>query len=247
MKLKYWNRFLLGIVAVVLFLTTLVLIKILFSGVEKFEWGNVSDWFSSLSSFGTFIIAFMAYKSAPDWISRKNIEDGSTHAEHFVNITIETALFDIDKSKFILDKLINQVNSDHIPSTRKRCFDNLEPFNSVMLSIASNCTLINSQLLKLHRFGWNLKDDFNEGLLDYICADDIIKSYKADIAGFYELLAALKFKLIEDSIDVNFENTRVDFNETTTEFMVEILKWQKSLQKISNSSGAYNNFFNITK
>lgn len=35
------------------------------------EYGNLSDWVSSLSTFGTFVIAAMAYKAAPDWISKK--------------------------------------------------------------------------------------------------------------------------------------------------------------------------------
>lgn len=35
------------------------------------EYGSLSDWVSSLSTLGTFVIAAMAYKAAPDWISKK--------------------------------------------------------------------------------------------------------------------------------------------------------------------------------
>ncbi|MBS0861931.1 hypothetical protein [Providencia rettgeri] len=35
------------------------------------EYGSLSDWVSSLSTLGTFVIAVMAYKAAPDWISKK--------------------------------------------------------------------------------------------------------------------------------------------------------------------------------
>ncbi|WP_157037505.1 hypothetical protein [Erwinia piriflorinigrans] len=57
------------------------------------EWGSVSDWISSLSSFGTLAVAYMAYKAAPDWINRKNIEDGSKIAQEFIKKQVEEALF----------------------------------------------------------------------------------------------------------------------------------------------------------
>lgn len=38
------------------------------------EYGSLSDWVSSLCSFGTLIIAYKAYKAAPKWISKKENE-----------------------------------------------------------------------------------------------------------------------------------------------------------------------------
>ncbi|HEP1044910.1 TPA: hypothetical protein ACGD5E_004057 [Serratia marcescens] len=38
------------------------------------EIGSISDWLSSLSTFGTLVIAGMAYRKAPDWFESKHNE-----------------------------------------------------------------------------------------------------------------------------------------------------------------------------
>lgn len=45
--------------------------------------GNLSDWISSLSTFGTFIIAYVAFKKAPNWIKSKNNEIAHNKASEF--------------------------------------------------------------------------------------------------------------------------------------------------------------------
>lgn len=37
----------------------------------KKDIGNLSDWISSISTFLTLIVAYMAYKSAPKWLQQK--------------------------------------------------------------------------------------------------------------------------------------------------------------------------------
>ncbi|WMT13512.1 hypothetical protein [Serratia fonticola] len=39
------------------------------------EIGSLTDWISSLSTFGTFTIAYMAYRKAPEWLSQKFDEE----------------------------------------------------------------------------------------------------------------------------------------------------------------------------
>lgn len=48
MKFKKYNNALICTVLVLLWVTILVLVKVLFSGNNDFEWGSVSDWASTL-------------------------------------------------------------------------------------------------------------------------------------------------------------------------------------------------------
>ncbi|MEN4047050.1 hypothetical protein P9A10_00260 [Serratia marcescens] len=38
------------------------------------EIGSISDWLSSLSTFGTLVIAGMAYRKAPEWMAQKHYD-----------------------------------------------------------------------------------------------------------------------------------------------------------------------------
>ncbi len=48
------------------------------------ELGSFSDWVSSLSTFGTLIVACMAYKKAPEWIDRRKHENAYDRAIHLI-------------------------------------------------------------------------------------------------------------------------------------------------------------------
>ncbi|GAL57849.1 hypothetical protein EV102420_08_03120 [Pseudescherichia vulneris NBRC 102420] len=41
---------------------------------EKMEFGSWSDWFNTAGTLGTFVIAAMAYRKAPDWLKQKTSE-----------------------------------------------------------------------------------------------------------------------------------------------------------------------------
>ncbi|HED6253324.1 TPA: hypothetical protein R5X33_001944 [Enterobacter cloacae] len=68
------NRSLLSVVLVVLVLTVLVLLKVLFAGVNGVEWGSVSDWFNTAGTIGTLLVAYAAYKKAPEWMAQKHYD-----------------------------------------------------------------------------------------------------------------------------------------------------------------------------
>ncbi|HCD2260032.1 TPA: hypothetical protein NBJ53_004766, partial [Escherichia coli] len=76
MDLKKTNSILLGINIFLFLVASLVFIKVLFLDVEGFEWGSVSDWFSTVSSVLTTYIAYRAYREAPKWINQKQNDAG---------------------------------------------------------------------------------------------------------------------------------------------------------------------------
>jgi hypothetical protein len=50
----------------------------------EFQFGTVSDWFSTISSIATTYIAYRAYKAAPNWFSQKSKEAGFNHVTSLV-------------------------------------------------------------------------------------------------------------------------------------------------------------------
>ncbi|MFZ8710376.1 hypothetical protein ACO1Z0_23425, partial [Escherichia coli] len=81
LNIKKCNLFLISTVFVLLLVSILVGIKVLFSNMQGFEWGSVTDWFSaiatlagSIASFGTLYIAYKAFQKAPEWLSQKHYD-----------------------------------------------------------------------------------------------------------------------------------------------------------------------------
>lgn len=75
MNLKKTNTALLTIVCVLLIIVVLVLIKILFSDVKGFEWGSVSDCFSTIANFTMAGTAFYAAIKASKWLTQNMHND----------------------------------------------------------------------------------------------------------------------------------------------------------------------------
>lgn len=76
MELKHWNRGLLVLVAMLLILAIIATVNIIIHqySTEKMEFGSWSDWFNTAGTLGTFAIAAMAYRKAPDWIKQKHYD-----------------------------------------------------------------------------------------------------------------------------------------------------------------------------
>ena len=81
MELRIYNRIILMVSVVLLFFVCVC--YLLCNKVQwcKIELGSFSDWVSSLSTFGTLIVAFLAYKKAPEWINQKMNEDAFSIAK----------------------------------------------------------------------------------------------------------------------------------------------------------------------
>lgn len=67
--MKWTNRIISGLVISLLLAVLILLITILCG----FDTKMITDWISSLSTAGTLLVAYMAYKKAPDWISTKEM------------------------------------------------------------------------------------------------------------------------------------------------------------------------------
>ncbi|MCM7830423.1 hypothetical protein ACHHY8_22650 [Enterobacter cloacae complex sp. 2024EL-00215] len=81
------NIALIIIVSTLLIITCLVLIKFLFSGNEGFEWGSVSDWFSSIANLIMAGAALYAAWNAKQWFSQRSHTTGFDKAEEILAVT----------------------------------------------------------------------------------------------------------------------------------------------------------------
>ncbi|MET3701437.1 hypothetical protein [Citrobacter sp. UYEF32] len=122
MEYRKINLTLIITVLALIFLIACVLLKILFFGDEKIEWGSITDWISSLSTFLTFVVAWKAYKAAPQWIKSKQNEEGFNHVKKLMSeydeivFGIEQLHFDILTVKrndkrydFIANKITHEI------------------------------------------------------------------------------------------------------------------------------------------
>ncbi|HDU5289242.1 TPA: hypothetical protein RFU75_003343, partial [Klebsiella aerogenes] len=81
----FWNNILLSTVLLLFIVAIVTFIKVLAYGtgitnlISTIEVGSLTDIISSLSSLGTLVIAYLAYKSAPLWIREKQNEEGFNH------------------------------------------------------------------------------------------------------------------------------------------------------------------------
>lgn len=81
-----------------LVLACIALIKYIFGGVT---WGSFTDWVSALSTAGTLLVAYKAYKDAPQWIREKQNTEGFSHASKIMNdydslvLNLNTYYFDL--------------------------------------------------------------------------------------------------------------------------------------------------------
>lgn len=74
-EMKWTNRIITGLVIILLTLLVLLLIGVIFYNSDtKMEIGSLTDWVSSLSTFGTLIVACMAYRKAPEWMAQKHYD-----------------------------------------------------------------------------------------------------------------------------------------------------------------------------
>ncbi|EFH9671944.1 hypothetical protein GTP88_26315, partial [Escherichia coli] len=77
------NIALIIIVSALLIISCLVLIKFLFSGNEGFEWGSVSDWFSSIANIIMAGAALYAAWNAKNWFQTKIKENALNQVTKF--------------------------------------------------------------------------------------------------------------------------------------------------------------------
>lgn len=153
---------------------------------ECFEWGNVSDWLSSLSTFGTLLVAYGAFIKAPDWLLQKRYEVAS----HIIN---ETIFKDLPK----LCKLCLQYKTRYF-LINKQLVDSL------------NGKVMNDQMFKENRL--KLDNTFKELFTLATSMKDELRTIKRNQFEFTEYTLNIYNKLIEIASNYNTIDSEILFS-----------------------------------
>ncbi|MGP2688941.1 hypothetical protein ACTVNK_10675, partial [Serratia nevei] len=100
---------------VLLTLVALLLFSTLFYKSDtgkQMELGSLTDWISSLSTAGTLLVAYIAYRKAPEWLKERKKQSGYDYALKIINDSIiiidklkTTSAIDLFKSNSTPDKI----------------------------------------------------------------------------------------------------------------------------------------------
>ncbi|HID4158064.1 TPA: hypothetical protein ACXE9L_003672 [Citrobacter koseri] len=154
MNIKKWNTYLVSTVLILLILAVLILIKILSSNVKGFEWGSVSDWFSTIADLIMAGAALYAAWNANNWFRTKIKE----------NALNKVTTFWTNCDAFSLD-MLNAYSSVHTlnntaPDTEPKNFSQLvskqrEIIDQLQIKLAS----LKNELQSLTFWNVSLKDE----------------------------------------------------------------------------------------
>jgi len=178
------------------------------------EYGSVSDWVSSLSTALTLLVAWQAYKAAPDWLKQKHDEQA---------LELAAKLIESENDKLIkLKKDLFETGGDFSNSVRVcyRHHDNQrahalsgrykELIRDLSLQVENTEKIISS----LIRRGWTLKSKYYE-----------------------------KYKLIDSELNGTLASNFFDLTHIAylTESK-HIKSWEESFEKIPNQDISFANF-----
>lgn len=172
---KIWNVFFHALIVGTLLLCLFMMTKYFFFKDNKpLELGNLSDWISSLSTLGTLVIAYKAFKAAPNWLSQKFDEESlktglainrivkNEYKNTMSNIRHQLSGFEISESIYTL-----WYYNIYSPTEKnKKINESIGKINSFMrFNIYSEILKINTKLeneiTKLNMIEWHIIPEKN--------------------------------------------------------------------------------------
>ncbi|MFW4168011.1 hypothetical protein [Klebsiella pneumoniae] len=190
MGLKIYNHTILVVsIILLLFCCLIIAYAVGFSSI-LYEMEKFPDWLSSISTFGTLVVAYSAYKKAPEWISQRMHEDAFSLAKKII-------LDDYPSLKEKIDNAGNQVsyNVIYFDLLDDDCVvsisvDDCDKALSVFYDVQNSPTTIKSNLENLSKLGWNVDRDIliiNDGI--NACYREMQHAYLMAFAGIKRMIS----------------------------------------------------------
>lgn len=191
--MKTTNRLLTGLVIVLLTLVVLLLISTLYYSTDKkMELGSLTDWISSLSTAGTLLVAYMAYRKAPQWLNQRMHEDALSMATSLLFDDYANLNRKVIQTTAIIEhiKVMNEFVSDNFRDflTVEEC----ERYHSIFNETDITPTKINDKISNLKKLGWCLKEPASKN------NNELLKSYRMIRKNFMVLCVSLKNLITEE-------------------------------------------------
>lgn len=216
------NIALITIVSALLIISCLVLIKFLFSGNEGFEWGSVSDWFSSIANIIMAGAALYAAWNAKNWFQTKIKENALNQVTKFWT---NCDLFSLEMLK-TYENVRNLNNTEpecdppnfpHLVTTEKEVIDQLQ----------IKLTALENELQSLTFWKVSPKDDT-------IFKNYFIKNQKA--------LTTLRNAIGFDVNDISERyHYNINYGKTLVDIFKDLIKTHASLKKDMNNLFHFSN------
>lgn len=227
------NRILIGLVIVLLLVAIVAFANVLLNQYvgHAMEWGSVSDWLSSLSTFGTLIVAYMAYKKAPEWINQKHYD--TVHS--IIDDVIYTKLINCYKKNFQL-----MVSIIHLSVGMKKCltrntvinnslendfkvFEQLfDEFTNSAYSVIRSLNSVHRYKYSLSLYGQNIVTNLNQEIIQCNNYFSEIMELKIEISIYIHTNHDYKKTLIEKTS--NIHDKAQDNNIAMINFINELIK-----------------------
>ncbi|WHU86701.1 hypothetical protein [Pantoea agglomerans] len=129
-------------------------------GAYKKNIGNLSDWISAMSTFGTLIVAYMAFKSAPKWIHQKMDEQALNQAVTLISRDIPELK---RLMQFVTDEVLDFLIFKDLADDEVQIDYYFDEFCKSFSKNESSINEIKNMIFKLERdfnalskIGWNL-------------------------------------------------------------------------------------------
>jgi hypothetical protein len=126
--------------------------------LKNIQYGTLSDWISSLSTFFTLVVAVMAYKAAPKWLQQKYDETAFSIASPLIEEKIPLA----KSSLHSLEKFLNELTRSYTSFFLEDPDRTISLISKELKTLISNHRSVTSDLRKLERFNWHLVEHKSE-------------------------------------------------------------------------------------
>lgn len=168
--MKKVNNYLLTIVISLLFVTLLLLVKILFSGVKGFSWGSVSDWLTLICNAIMACSALYAAWLAKNWLKPNLQQQGISKIVLFLQnelTSITSRESKYNNADFVISKIEYIYESvNFLPGFKEKIYnDALGHIQKNMHSQESNDTKLNDlqkfndKMAEFSWYGYKLAED----------------------------------------------------------------------------------------
>ncbi|MGC1020285.1 hypothetical protein WKH71_05415 [Pantoea agglomerans] len=131
-----------------------------------FEFGNLMDFFNSLGTIGTLIVAYLAFKSAPQWLNQKLDDHALEIAKELITTTYPTLAVKFRELSIHIENFHICSSLIDTEEAYKDLSKELSNLSEKILKIEDCCFNSKLQLDSLYKLGWHVKQ---------VHLDDILK------------------------------------------------------------------------
>ncbi|MGG8280957.1 hypothetical protein [Klebsiella sp. 141240] len=215
------------------------------SSAMKKDIGNLTDWISSLSSLGTLIVAYLAFKSAPNWFHQKMDEHAFTLAKELIT--------DLHPKLFMSNRKFNTIIEDYTTYYyHTNADDAYNDFISTLyekkISYRQNHDLmfkIKTTVDSLEKLGWNFKSNIFSYHKKYLRDSIQFISSLRKIDNEMKEIKELSSTATSDEDYNKIESKKRDFFENL-KALVMLDECDKSYKQFIGSAKLVPDYFEIT-